>query len=732
MHPEVDPRRQGGLPPRAPRRTRARPRRARAGARAIPRLPPRRPAALADGPGRAPGVARAPVPDGRPRVRGRREGLHRHRGLLRARAARDLAAGELRPRGREGVRSLPRVPDRQEVTEFADALGEIRIPKTWYLSSDGILDFIEFNQLDDLYDRKYLEIDQVRREYPHVIQVFKNSHFSPEIVKGLSLALDDFGDRPLIVRSSSLLEDRVGAAFSGKYKSLFLANQGPKAERLAALLDAIAEVYASVFGPDPLEYRAERGLLDVHEEMGILLQEVVGNRVGKYFLPTFAGVAFSNNEFRWSPRIAREDGLVRLVPGLGTRAVDRVADDYPILVAPGKPGLRVNVTPSEVVRYAPRKVDVIDLESGRSRRWSSTASSRNAVPGSPASSRSVRGRRERRPPAVLPGFRVEEGPVRRDVRDAPRVDAVSLRACARSCASCGRRRTAPWTSSSRRTGRTSTSSSAVRRVSRRIRRGADPVRPRRRPRDFEAKRFVSNGRVPDLTHVVYVDPEGYGALPDAASLRRVGQAVGRMNKMLPKRQFILMGPGRWGSRGDLRLGVPVRYSDIHNSAALIEIARKRGGYVPDLSFGTHFFQDLVEASIRYLPALPGRSGDPLPRGVPPGVAERSCGPRARVPRPRGGRPRDRRPEGHGRIDPEAPPERGRGPRRRDPRAARRERPAAGRPGREAGEARDDAELVRASLAGRRRGVRGRSSSATACGSTASSSGTRTTPRTPAT
>jgi len=70
------------------------------------------------------------------------------------------------------------------------------------------------------------------------------------------------------VRSSSLLEDRVGAAFSGKYKSLFLANQGSKKERLEALQDAIAEVYASVFGPDPIEYRTERGLIDVHEEMG--------------------------------------------------------------------------------------------------------------------------------------------------------------------------------------------------------------------------------------------------------------------------------------------------------------------------------------------------------------------------------------------------------------------------------------------------------------------------------
>ncbi|HPT73266.1 MAG TPA: pyruvate, phosphate dikinase, partial [Candidatus Cloacimonadota bacterium] len=76
------------------------------------------------------------------------------------------------------------------------------------------------------------------------------------------------------------------------------------------------------------------------------------------------------------------------------------------------------------------------------------------------------------------------------------------------------------------------------------------------------------------------------------------------NGILPKRKFILMGPGRWGSKGDIRLGVKVTYSDINNTAMLIEIARCEGGYLPDLSFGTHFFQDLVEASIRYLPLYP--------------------------------------------------------------------------------------------------------------------------------
>jgi hypothetical protein len=125
---------------------------------------------------------------------------------------------------------------------------------------------------------------------------------------------------------------------------------------------------------------------------------------------------------------------------------------------------------------------------------------------------------------------------------------------------------------------------------------------------FSATRHISTGWVPEITHIVYVDADAYGALTDHAQLLAVGMAVSRLNKLLPKRQFILMGPGRWGSRGDIRLGVHVTYSDINNTAVLMEIARKRGEYLPDLSFGTHFFQDLVESSIRYIPLYPDDPG----------------------------------------------------------------------------------------------------------------------------
>ncbi|HSS79188.1 MAG TPA: pyruvate, phosphate dikinase, partial [Thermoanaerobaculia bacterium] len=107
---------------------------------------------------------------------------------------------------------------------------------------------------------------------------------------------------------------------------------------------------------------------------------------------------------------------------------------------------------------------------------------------------------------------------------------------------------------------------------------------------------------------------------DVDAMREVGRAVGRLNRLLPRRRFALLGPGRWGSRGDIRLGVPVTYADLSNTAVLMEIARGRDGYVPDLSFGTHFFQDLVESNIRYLPLYPDDPGvafnEPFFRGSP--------------------------------------------------------------------------------------------------------------------
>jgi pyruvate,water dikinase len=488
-------------------------------------------------------------------------------------------------------------------------IGEVRLPRAWYLASDVVRGFVRHNNLEEVYEQKYKEIDQVRLEYPHLVQVFKNSDFPPEIVKGLSLVLDDLHDTPIIVRSSSLLEDRLGAAFSGKYKSLFLANQGTKRERLNALMDAIAEVYASIHGPDPIQYRAERGLLDFQEEMGIMIQEVVGVRVCRYYLPAYAGVALSYNEFRWSPRIRREDGLVRIVPGLGTRAVDRVREDYPILVAPGQPALRVNVTLDEVVRYSPQLIDVVDLEGRSLKTMGIKALLKECADEYPQLHRIISLKQDAQIAKPLGSF-VDLGqgepvvtfeglfsdtPLLRRIGTMLRVLQERLGfAVDLEFASDG---TSFYLLQCRAQSFSQENVAAV-----------IPSDLPEKNVLFSANRFVSNGRMPDITHVVYVEPDAYNELATLEDLQAVGRAVSRLNAVLPKRQFILIGPGRWGSRGDIKLGVNVTYSDISNTAMLAEIARKRGNYVPDLSFGTHFFQDLVEASIRYLPLYPDDPG----------------------------------------------------------------------------------------------------------------------------
>ncbi len=487
--------------------------------------------------------------------------------------------------------------------------GNIRIPKTWYITSDILLHFMHYNNLEEIVEQKYKEMDEVRFEYPHIIHTFKNSHFPLEIVKGLSVALDDFSEKPLIVRSSSLLEDRMGAAFSGKYKSVFIANQGSKQKRLEALLDAIAEVYASTFGPDPIEYRTERELIDFGEEMGIMIQEVVGNRVGDYFLPSFAGVAFSQNEFRWSSRIKREDGLARLVPGLGTRAVDRLSDDYPILCAPGQPGLRVNVSVDDVLRYTPKYVDVINLKKNTFETIKVSELLKKVGYEIPLVTQMISIHEEgdiRRPAGSHVDYEESDLVVTFDglISNSPFIKQI------RSILNLLEDKMGTPVDIEFAHDGKNLYLLQCRPQSQSETDTASPI-PKDIPDEkviFSANRYISNGRVPDITHIVYVDPEAYGNISRREELVEVGRAVGRLNKLLPKRQFILMGPGRWGSRGDIKLGVKVTYSDINNTAVLIEVARRKGNYTADVSFGTHFFQDLVEAKIRYLPLYPDDPG----------------------------------------------------------------------------------------------------------------------------
>jgi hypothetical protein len=113
---------------------------------------------------------------------------------------------------------------------------------------------------------------------------------------------------------------------------------------------------------------------------------------------------------------------------------------------------------------------------------------------------------------------------------------------------------------------------------------------------FSTRFMVPRGHVANIQHFLFVSPEAYYALDSAQARKNVGEVIGRMNAALPEKSFICVGPGRWGSL-NTDLGVYVCYSDICNTAALVEVSGKGIGLAPEPSLGTHFFQDLMEAQI---------------------------------------------------------------------------------------------------------------------------------------
>ena len=200
----------------------------------------------------------------------------------------------------------------------AEVRETIRIPVSYFLASDLYYVFIANNGLQNWSDQKYKPEAQMRSEYPRIVRDFVSGKFPEDIVERLQEILAEAGKRPLIVRSSSLLEDSFGTSFAGKYSSYFCPNQGTPEGNLKALTEAIARVYASCVNPNALLYRHAKGLVDYDERIAVLLQLVEGEQFGHYFMPHTAGVAFSRNLYRWSPQIRKEDGFLRMVWGLGT------------------------------------------------------------------------------------------------------------------------------------------------------------------------------------------------------------------------------------------------------------------------------------------------------------------------------------------------------------------------------------------------------------------------------
>lgn len=492
-----------------------------------------------------------------------------------------------------------------------DVVRLLRFPVSFFIGTDTFDRFIIDNRLQPVVERcKYCREEE---DFAHMRQRFIDAAFSIDLLRELRDLMSKV-HYPLAVRSSSLLEDQSGTSFAGKYETVFISNRGTLPERLQQLIDAMKLVYASTFNPSALEYRRRHKLLEKREQMAILLQEAVGREYGNYFMPLMAGVGFSQNDYRWNTEIQKDDGLVRLVFGLGTRAVGR---GYARLFSPGKPASRPEGSDTrEIDKFSQTTVDALNLKENRIDSFHFRKIVHSGTDCYPRSEGLF---------SLREGDHLYVPPTRLWVEDHKPVltfDNILQR---------------PWCG----LAIAPVALAVLRRLEEKMEAPVDiefavrvddekeeahfylvqarplsqreAMRARRIPKSipeknklFYMKKNVPSGRVRNIEYIVYVDPQRYNEWP-VTDRHEVARVVGRINRALLGKTFILMGPGRWGS-ANIQLGVPTRYSEISNCAMLVEIARKRHGYVPEVSYGTHFFQDLIEDGIVYVPMYPDDEG----------------------------------------------------------------------------------------------------------------------------
>jgi hypothetical protein len=490
------------------------------------------------------------------------------------------------------------------LSEVADdeVLTHLCLPESYFLGADVMYTFMAVNNLMHWNDQKYKSEEQIRAEYPQLQKEYLQGEFPSDILEELKKLLESIGNSPLIIRSSSLLEDNFGTSFAGKYDSVFCPNQASLEQNLEELTKAVAQVYASTLNPDALLYRRSKGLQDYDERMAILVQVIKGEQFGNYFLPHAAGVAFSRNFFRWSPEIRREDGFLRLVWGLGTRAVERVGNDYPRLVALSHPLLHPEVSPKAIRHYSQRFVDVIDLQDNSYQTLPITEVLEPHYPvlryiaqldqdGYLAPIRSLITEDEAEQLVLTFDELLQRTPLAERLRiilqiletnyhapvdteftiqvTSPKSTHPEVEICILQC-----------------------------RPQSHLQESEVHLPDNIPAKDiiFSTSRMVPRGRVDWISYVLYVSPEDYFSLPTESARAEVGRAISKLNGTLFDQVFITIGPGRWGTR-NLDLGVYIGYSDIYNTKALIEVTGQDTGLTPEPSFGTHFFQDLVEANI---------------------------------------------------------------------------------------------------------------------------------------
>ena len=439
-----------------------------------------------------------------------------------------------------------------------------------------------------------------------------NGIFPEEIKEQFQRIIDYFGQSPIIVRSSSLLEDSYGNSFAGKYESVFLVNQGTPEERYARFVEAVHRVYASTMSEDALAYRLKRGLDKNDEQMALLVQRVSGAFHKEYFFPDLAGVGISFNTFVWKKTLDPEAGMLRLVLGLGTRAVNRVEGDYPRIAALDEPLLKAHAGSKDAQRFSQHDVDVLNVKDNALE----TVSLNQLLEKKIELNLDLIATRDEEATEALRamGREREAWIITFDHLLSRKGFCRTMRKLLQTLQKAyGYPVDIEFTVNFKKRGgfqlnllqcRPMLTKGLGSRVS--VPQGVSKNRI-----VFQSSGNFMGGNISmGIDRIIYVDPKAYCAIESQSGRYDIARSIGAINRQITGREKLttmLLGPGRWGTSTP-SLGVPVSFSEISNIAVLGELAFSGNNVMPELSYGTHFFQDLVETGIFYLALFPDSPG----------------------------------------------------------------------------------------------------------------------------
>ena len=477
---------------------------------------------------------------------------------------------------------------------------------SYYVGSDVFYSYIVENGWWNLFMKQRTK-DGYFKIAPEMKENLLRGKFPDEIRERFQEMIDYFGQSPIIVRSSSLLEDSFGNAFAGKYESIFIVNQGDPQQRYAEFESAVRRTYASTMDEDALAYRLQRGLDQQDEQMALLVQRVSGSYQKHYFFPDLAGVGVSHNTFVWKPGLHPKAGMLRLVLGLGTRAVDRVEDDYPQIIALDQPSLRPYAEIEDVMKFSQHNVDLLDAKEDKLRTLDvPDLLEKVDLKLDLIASRDHRAEQRTKELGIKsrPIWMLTFDKLLSKTDFAPIMQRILKTLESYYEYPVDIEFTANFTKNDKlminlvqcRPLQTKGLTAKV----------TIPQKIEQEKILFRSQGYTMGGSISQpIKRIIYVDPAAY-VLMHFSQKYDIARLVGKLNRQIPNRDTtptMLLGPGRWGTTTP-SLGVPVSFAEINNMTVLTEVAYEGGNLMPELSFGTHFFQDLVETDIFYIAIFP--------------------------------------------------------------------------------------------------------------------------------